>query len=578
MPTPNIAVDGQALLLLSQYALNFGILGIRENLIRYLILLVTGNASEESPLRFDDISRRIADLLHLTTLHIPVQLLREQVSILAKENRILGRANAYHASPETLQRLRQDSERAQHVHEAVVGRLLMRLGDQRELTMSQKAEVTRALYSFLGQVFSRDGERFAKMFVDLKLSDVALDSVGDLRGYLVEICKTRISDELLRHRVVESVSVALQSPDDAWKEFLATIAQCYRIVAILNLAPDINKIQFENLRNMFAGSRIYVDTNVVLQLLVRELPFHSSTVELVQECQAVGIRFFITQMTKRETVLQLKREENLLQHSPPLPQKLLPKIVDLIDEPFVRAYYHALQKKPDTAWEYFFARLEEVEVLLRNLYAIEYDPSELPEEMRRSDDFETAVLNTMDIFEKMRNRPKKIEAAEHDAFHYMLLADLQRESASPILFLTADRTLAFLAQRMKALKLEHFVIYPEQLFDLVLPFLQPEKAQRTAAEAYGEYFASHFMTAAGRTIPIEALARLVRPWMEHEGLSSESVMRILQQTYMGKILDKPRERTAKLEETNADIDKALLEQLRAEIKRDEKTELEAVFA
>jgi predicted nucleic acid-binding protein len=574
----NVVVDPQALLLLSQYALNFGILGVRENLIRYLILLALNHTSEQSPLLIDKIPNRIADLLHLKTLHIPAQLVREQIGFLEKEHRIICHGNACYAVPETLERLQQDSGNAQAVHEAVVGHLLLKLSDQVELSGLQQAQVTQALYSFLGQVFSRDGERFAKMFVDLRISDVALDSVADLRGYLVEICKTRISDEALRHKVIEGISVALENPDDSWKEFLATIAQCYRIVAILNLAPDINKIQFEKLREVFAGSRIYVDTNVILQLLVRELPFHSSTVELLKECQAVGIGFFITEMTKRETVIQLKREENLLRHTPPLPTKLLPKIVDLIDEPFVRAYYHALQKKPETAWEYFFARLEEVDSLLKSLYGVEYDPADLSDDMRQSDAFETAVLNIMDLFEQMRNRPKRVEPAEHDAFHYMLLADLQRKSPNLSLFFTADQTLRFLPQRMKTLKLEHFAVYANQLFDLVLPFLQPEKAQRTAAETYGEYFASHFMTAAGRTIPIEALSRLVRPWMEYDGLSSENVVRILQHTYMEKILDKAHVTPAKLEEAKGDFDKSLLEQLREEIKRDDRAELEALYS
>lgn len=578
MSSSTVVVDTQALLLLSQYALNFGIIGVRENLIRYLVLLALDSTSEKSPLLVDDISQRIAELLHLKSLHIPERLLVEQIGLLANEDRIGTRANAYYATDATLQRLRHDSETAQNVHDTVVGRLLSRLGAQRELSTSHTSEVTQALYGFLGHVFSRDGERFAKMFIDLKLSDTSLESVADLRGYLTEICRSKISDESLRQEAIECISAALENPDDAWKEFLATIAQCYRIVAILNLAPDINKIQFENLRGIFAGSKIYLDTNIVLQLLIRELPFHASTVGLIQECQAVGIRFLITEMTKRETVFQLKREENLLRHTPPLPPKIVSKIVDLIDEPFVRAYYHTLQKKPDTPWQYFFARLEEVERLLSGLYGVEYESSQLSDEMRHSDDFETAVLNVMDLFEQMRGRPKRIESAEHDAFHFMLLADLQHKSPSPALFFSADRTLAFLPQRMKTLKMEHFVVYAEQLFDLVLPFLQPGKAHATAAEAYGEYFASHFMTAAGRTIPIEALSRLVRPWMEHDGLSPENVIHILQRTYMGKVLEKVHQVPAKLDEAKNEIDKALVEQLRIEIKREEKAELEAIYA
>src|SRR5229473_694651 len=141
-------------------------------------------------------------------------------------------------------------------------------------------------------------------------------------------------------------------------------------------------IQFENVRQIFQGSRIYLDTNIVLSLLDPGCQFHKSNVQLIKECQGIGMQFLITEMTKQETVAQLRREEHLIRHAPPIPPSLAGKVVDLIEEPFVRAYYHALLKNPNTTWEYFFARLEEVDSLMRNLYAIEYDPATLENSMR----------------------------------------------------------------------------------------------------------------------------------------------------------------------------------------------------
>lgn len=578
MPLASIrGVSPQALVLLSQYALNFGLVGIRENLVRYLILISLRDTHENLQLSVSQISSRIAELLNLETLHYPDAIIAEHLSVLLNEDKVRQNRDTYFVTESTLAQLGHDYESAEQIHSAVRERVFSQLGKPQSLSERDKAIISEALYSFLGHIFAVDGERFASMFLELKVSESSLAGIPDFRRHLANIGRAKIRDEALRQRFVELVATELGSVDAVWRDFLGTIAQCYRILATLNLAPDINKIEFERVRDLFSDARIYVDTNVVLGLLLPDLPFHATDVSVIKHCQELGIKFLITEMTKQETLRQLGRDEHLVRRVPPIPPGLLPKVVDLIEEPFVRGYYRALMEKPHLQWEYFFGRLGEVDDLLKNLYGIEYDSATLDDQLRSSDVFETTVLQVMDLFEQMRQREKGWESAEHDAFHFLYLARLQSESANPVCFLTADRTLAFLPSRVPEVAAERFALYGKDLLDLALPFMQPKLAQKSTAQIYGDYFASHFVTAVGKTVPVQVLTRLLRPWMEHEGLSSDNIVQILRRTYVGKVLNKRRDQVALVEEEKQMIEEALIESLKAEMEKKKDVELERLY-
>jgi hypothetical protein len=71
------------LILLSQYALNFGLIDLRDNLIRYLILLALRQTHPGSPLRTDGIRTRIAEMLNLQELHYPNDIIQRRIDTLA---------------------------------------------------------------------------------------------------------------------------------------------------------------------------------------------------------------------------------------------------------------------------------------------------------------------------------------------------------------------------------------------------------------------------------------------------------------------------------------------------------------
>jgi len=564
------------LILLSQYALNFGLIDLRDNLIRYLILLALRGSTPESPVNTDGIRHRIASMLNLKELHYPDDVVQKRIDALSEEGRITRAPTGYVIVEEARHQLESDAIRVAEIHTAVLGDLFSSI--KRTLQDDEKRTVAAALYDFLGNVFAFDGERFARVFIEQHLEIASPGTVGDLQTLLAESSLRLIPDAELRRDFIKAMEESLVSKSEPWLRFFGTVAQTYRVMAVLNLAPDVSKIQVDSFKNFFSATKIYVDTNVVLQLLLPDSPYHDADVMVIKRLRDFGARCIITEMTRREVLTILKREEFLVKRVPAPAPNLLPKVVTAIKEPFVRAYYSAVLKNPNTKWEYFFARLEEMVNLLSNLYGFEFDPADLSEEMKTDPRFEDALLAVMDEFERLRGRAKSWSAAEHDAFHLLYFSNKQTNEQEPQLFFTADRSLRLIPQKVRGLELGEFAVYQDQLLDITLPFLAPPEAQKTAAQVYGDFFASHFASALSSSIPFEELSMLLRPWMEHDGLSEENVLRILQRTYIQKLAKRADKDISTPEATTEFVDAALIESLKSEMQRERTKEIEALYA
>ena len=499
-------------------------------------------------------------------------------SLLAAEGRIVYEQGGCVITEEVRQQLESDAIRVAAVHTAVLDDLFSSLCKSRELPGDQKRIIVSALYDFLGNVFASDGERFARLFIEQRLEITSAETIGNLQTLLTDSGIRLVQDPGLRRDFITTIERSLATKSQPWLQFLGTVAQTYRVMAVLNLAPDVSRIQIESFKRFFSQVQIYVDTNVVLQLLLPDSPYHQSDVMVIQRLREFGARCMLTEMTRREVVAILKREEFLVKRVPPLAPKLLPKVVTAIREPFVRAYYSAVLKNPNTKWEYVFGRLEEVSELLTNLFGFEFDEAYLTDDMRADPLFEDTVLDVLDAFERVRGRSKSWSAAEHDAFHLLYFSRQRKNEGHTRLFFTADRSLTLVQQKIVGFELDEFAVYSDQLLDVTLPFLAPQEAQKTAAQVYGDFFASHFASALSSSIPFEELSTLIRPWMEHEGLSEENVLRILQRTYLQKVATRSEKDTLGGKITSEVVDAALLESLKAEMQREQKHELDNLYA
>jgi hypothetical protein len=167
------------LILLSQYALNFGLIDLRDNLIRYLILLAL-RETLPSPANTEHIRTRIAAMLNLKELHYPNDVIQTRIDALVTEGRILTEQSGYAIAKEVKQQLESDTIRVAEIHTAVLDDLFSSIGKSRQLSDDQKHTIASALYDFMGNVFAFDGERFARIFIEQHLEITSAGTVGDV--------------------------------------------------------------------------------------------------------------------------------------------------------------------------------------------------------------------------------------------------------------------------------------------------------------------------------------------------------------------------------------------------------------
>jgi hypothetical protein len=154
-----------------------------------------------------------------------------------------------------------------------------------------------------------NGERFARLFIEQRLEITSIETIGDLRSLLANSSSRLISDTDLRRVFIATIERSLVAKSDPWLQFLGTVAQTYRVMAVLNLAPNVSRIQIDAFKTFFSQAEIYVDTNVIPQLLVPDSPYHKTDAIVIRRLKEFGARCIITELTRREVLTILKHEE-----------------------------------------------------------------------------------------------------------------------------------------------------------------------------------------------------------------------------------------------------------------------------
>ena len=114
----------------------------------------------------------------------------------------------------------------------------------------------RCLYEFLSRVFNQWSIVSSRLLtleyinLDIPHYDVIIkDVISGVRSPLKDAIKYAIEDFLKE-----------ASKNDVVAKFIASISQSYFIIQLLNLDPELKKIQKESLMNI----TVYVDTNVII--------------------------------------------------------------------------------------------------------------------------------------------------------------------------------------------------------------------------------------------------------------------------------------------------------------------------
>lgn len=346
---------------------------------------------------------------------------------------------------------------------------------------------------------------------------------------IVKSSTISISDGKLREAVMNVLIEWMQSPDDEFVEYLFNMRQNFLCIEILNLDPNCKMLQ----REAFSKKRLFLDTNVLMSLSLRASPMHEQTKKFVRNTLKLGCSLYVTERTIEEfySVLDTAKEQFK-------EVRATPKQLSKMGNWFTRTYGLTQLSEGPLSWEDYVKQFSDMQSFLKEREIQTY--TEKHEEIKKLSGYSEMIGAVQRCFRIYRNREKKPDVGEHDAFHLLLVKTL-RESETPLFFgpdswfLTLDLTLPCVDRFINRTFRFSDPITPTMvgyLWDeIISPFLVGIVEETDLLDVFKTFIISDF-TPISEEINAEILAKLDIDWTEFDWLEVEEIQSILQQQFV----------------------------------------------
>lgn len=377
------------------------------------------------------------------------------------------------------------------------------------------------VYEFLAHILSRDA-KCATSFLAGKPSSTDILASKDL---LDVIFQTKGVDPDIRNALRSFMGSVVWDEVEA---LFSAIAQNFLYLELLQLDPECNLLKKEAL----SKKTLFLDTNVVMSLLLPIHGYHEFTLRLLEIAKVLGVKMVFTEETKQEFLNRLD-QANIRWRSL---RGARPSLLKKAHDDFIKSYIYEREKNPQ-GWSGYFFMLRQVETLLekKGISIYNYTPDSTKEGLPQNKElFKKVVSDVYYYADKVSNNIKPVSVAEHDAFHLLLVRDLQRASVSDMfgpqfLFLTYDVSLSYVDNKInKHICVQDAIssIHPRIWLDVVTPFLSPNIVNEELPSFFGKLMKSDF-TYIPVTIHLDTLVEVAGPWLDYDNLTDEDIGTIL---------------------------------------------------
>jgi len=380
--------------------------------------------------------------------------------------------------------------------------------------------------------------QFIILFLERNINDVAkLITSGILRRIrlrmgvnLVNLSSTTIKDQELREAFKKAVLDLMMNPDEEFLRFLFNMRQNFLCIQVLNLDPECKIIQ----REEFPRKRFFLDTNVLMSLVLKADRDHKQTEIFISNTRRLGCTLCATRKTIEEFRTVLQRANRLYSSI-----KASPKHLARVNNVFIRTFGMSQIGRPSLSWKDYIDQFSNMESLLEDLgmQILEEEHGEIT----LLPGFAQLAEEVQRCFIKFRRAVKTQEVAEHDAYHLLLVKTLREdEDISGFLgpntwFLTLDTTLPCterLIRRDFTFTDPTTPVMIGYVWDeIIAPFLVGIVEEEDLLSVFRTFVTSDF-TPIVEGIDADALATLEVDWTEYEWLDIEEIEEILRQNFV----------------------------------------------
>ena len=297
-------------------------------------------------------------------------------------------------------------------------------------------------------------------------------------------------------------------PDDRFSEYLFLMRQNFLTIEVLNLDPQCRAIQREEL----AKKKLFLDTNVLLELLFDD---NNYLKKMIENSRLIGCQFFVSRRTIEEYNVLYEQSKKTLRNL-----RADSKQYTMVTNSFIHHYGSLLQQGTNISKKDFMERFSDIEKTIEDLglKIFEEDHSKLLD----LPNFRQLVKEVQRCFAKSRDREKRLDTAEHDAFHLLLIKELRESENDPVFgpnywFLSRDLTLShtdrFIRNNFDFPDITTAVMITSLWNEIISPFLIGIVTQKDLVEVFTSFILSDF-TPISEGINASVLAKLEVDWSE----------------------------------------------------------------
>jgi predicted nucleic acid-binding protein len=379
------------------------------------------------------------------------------------------------------------------------------------VSRDEKLLIERAFVGLLGSILSGLGERCARTLLEKKRfsSTETLSFNQELR-------------EALKPLPSELASVAraafedtLRNPSREDREHLYAMGQSFYVAELLHLDPQLQLLQ----RARFEETSMFLDTNLLLQLLLKTHPGHHSAVALVRLCRHAGLNLRYGAATGDELERLIANADDEFKKAK-VDYSMAHAYADLMDNPFVAEFLRSWQQHR-LSWGQHRVRLAAWRGELEK-EGVMLDPElQTINHGHRFEDLKEALTPKARQLTASTKRVRRPRAVEHDAgvvagVEALIAADTSE--AHPFghryWFITNDRHLAETARRRSHSAVGPVVMMGAEWVQYVAPFLGPDVSRQEAADVFSSLLSSRLFVSLGASLTLEDLQIFTTPEVE----------------------------------------------------------------
>lgn len=367
----------------------------------------------------------------------PLALIENGLSRLVRRGVVRESGGRYQLTPQRRKEIEVGTEQRERNERAIIQRLQKEFVQKGYHRLERK--LRRALYVFLGLFLE---SRKVAALAQMQHSEYKPSPMMYADALLASSAVFNETEQQTLY--ISAMRKILKTPE--FRDFFWDVLQAYLIFYLIRLHPTLPELR----RAFFDHCVVYLDTNVVINILLESEKYHSICKSALETMTKLNMECKVSQYTVRELQFLLERADRLISQfltdsSPNIKKS---------NNPFIRDYANEFARGSVLSWDdYYIKRQRWHEELAEAGVVIDTEEYEwvlqLPE-------YET-VVEALQLVAENFKFPKSLRVAEHDAFHLLLVRELRQrtsrgKASAQFWFLTQDLTLYLGAQKFLNLR------------------------------------------------------------------------------------------------------------------------------